>query len=462
MDSAPGKLGQMTWVEYRAALSLAGLYALRMLGLFLILPVFALYAEGLAGATPLMIGVAIGIYGFTQACLQIPFGMLSDRVGRKPVIILGLSLFAAGSVLAALADSMVWMIIGRAIQGMGAIAAVVMALAADLSREEHRTKVMAMIGVSIGMSFAVAIVLGPALSSWVGVKGIFWITVGLAVLGVLVTVFLVPTPFSSRLHRDASSVPGMFRRVLIDTQLLRLDFGVFTLHMLLMATFIAVPLSLRDVAGLPADRHWLLYLPVLVVSIVAMVPFIILAEKRRRMKSVFLGAILVLCLAEVGLLNFHHDAVEIGVLLCVFFTGFNLLEATLPSLIAKMAPPDAKGTAMGVYSSSQFLGAFLGGVLGGGMLGVVGLRGVFAVAALGALVWFLVAYTMKNPRYLSSYLLNVGMISEAEARHIAQRLTQIRGVAEAVVIATDGVAYLKVDRHALDEAALLAFCAVEG
>lgn len=461
MSSVVARVTGMTPIERKIALTLAGLFSLRMLGLFLILPVFALYAEDLEGATPVLIGLAIGAYGLTQAGLQIPFGMLSDRFGRKRLIILGLVIFAIGSMVAALADSIFWVIVGRALQGAGAIAAVVMALAADLSREEHRTKVMAMIGVSIGISFAAAMVLGPVLNNWVGVKGIFWISAGLALGGILMTHFLVPQPIYSRSHRDTTPIPAMFKQVLTDTQLLRLDFGICTLHMVLMATFLAVPLALRDAAGLSAARHWELYLLALGLSIVVMIPFIIMAERHRRMRTVFLGAILVLCLTELGLLNFYDSALGIGVLLFCFFTSFNLLEAILPSLIAKMSPPDAKGTAMGVYSSSQFLGAFLGGALGGWMHGVFGLKGVFALAALGALLWFFIAYTMKNPRYLSSYLLNIGIISEAEAPHVAMQLTQVRGVAEAVVIAAEGIAYLKVDQHALDEAALRRFSAVE-
>ncbi len=461
MSSAVGKSDGMTPTERKAAVALASLYALRMLGMFLILPVFALYAQHLDGATPFLAGLAIGIYGLVQACLQIPFGMLSDRIGRKRVIIAGLVIFAVGSVVAALADSILWVIIGRAIQGAGAIPAAVMALAADLSREEHRTKVMAVIGVSIGITFALAMVLGPILNAWVGVTGIFWITAGLAIGGILITRFVIPQPVHSRLHRDAEPVPVLFKRVLSDPQLLRLNFGILMLHVLLTATFLAVPLALKDDAGFPVALHWELYLPALVLSMVAVIPFIILAEKYRRMKPVFLGAILALCLTELGLLDIHDSALGIGILLFAFFTSFNLLEATLPSLIAKMAPPDAKGTAMGVYSSTQFLGAFIGGALGGWLHGVFGLDGIFAGAALAALLWFLVAYTMKNPRYLSSYLLNVGSVSEAEAQHIAIGLTRVRGVAEAVVIAADGVAYLKVDQHALDEAALREFSAVE-
>ena len=444
---------QMTATERRAAFWLASVFSLRMLGLFMILPVFALYAEHLRGNTPALAGLAIGIYGFSQALFQIPFGFLSDHYGRKRMIYIGLLIFAAGSMVAALADSIHGVILGRALQGGGAVSAAVMALAADLTREEHRIKVMATIGVTIGLSFAASMILGPVLNSWIGVPGIFWLTGLFALLSIAVVRFRVPDPVSSRVHRDAEPVASQFGRVLLDGQLLRLNFGIFTLHLLLTATFVAVPLALRD-AGLPSNQHWEIYLLALLFSIVVMVPLIIVAEKYRQLKVVFVGAILTLAATEFGLLNLHDTVLEIAALLLVFFSAFNLLEATLPSLIAKMAPPDAKGTAMGIYSSSQFLGAFAGGAIGGWLRGLLGLKGVFAFTTFGAIAWLLVAWNMANPRYLSSYLLNVGDLDEVEAQLLASRLSEVQGVAEAVVVAAEGVAYLKVDRHVLDEIAL--------
>ena len=447
----------MTRAELRSAASLAGIYALRMLGLFMILPVFALYADELEGTTPALAGLAIGIYGMTQALLQIPFGLVSDRIGRKPVIIFGLLVFALGSMMAATADSIQGVIAGRAMQGAGAIAAAVMALTADLIREEHRVKAMAIIGMSIGASFAAAMILGPVLNTWIGVPGIFWLTAVLALLGISVVVLLVPTPVVSRVRRDAEAIPSQFASVLRDSQLLRLDIGILSLHAILTASFVVLPLALRDQAGLPAARHWEVYLPVLLLSMPMAIPFILQAEKHRRMKQVFVGAILVIALAEFGLYRFHSDLLTIAIMLFVFYSAFNLLEAILPSLIAKMAPPDSKGTAMGFYSSSQFLGAFLGGAAGGWLHGRYGMGSVFLFCALLALVWLIFAATMKNPRYLTTRLLRVGEMDAASARLLSQKMTAVQGVAEAVVIGSDGVAYLKVDQHALDEDALTEF-----
>ncbi|HEY9199583.1 MAG TPA: MFS transporter [Gammaproteobacteria bacterium] len=440
--------------ERRAAISLAGIFSLRMLGMFMILPVFALYAGKLEGATPTLMGLAIGAYGMTQAILQIPFGLLSDRFGRKPVIAVGLLLFALGSIVAALSTSVYGIILGRAIQGSGAIAAAVMALAADLTREEQRTKAMAIIGMSIGFSFSLALVAGPLLDHWLGLSGIFWLTAVLACVGIAVLYLVVPQPQISRLHRDAEPVPAQFMAVLKDVQLLRLNHGILSLHLILTATFTVLPLILRDELHMVSAVHWHLYLPVMLLSVAAMVPFIILAERRRRMKQVFLGAILVVAMAEFGLALWHVNLTSVAIMLFMFYVGFNLLEATLPSLISKMAPPDSKGTAMGFYSSSQFLGAFLGGVAGGWLQGRFGVGGVLAFCGGIAMVWLLVAASMRSPRYLTTQLLQVGILDAQQARMLAQRFTQVRGVAEAVVIGEEGIAYLKVDKHALDERAL--------
>jgi len=445
--------------EKKAVFSLAGIYALRMMGLFMILPVFSLYADRLDGATPTLIGLAIGIYGLTQALLQIPYGMVSDRIGRKPVIITGLIVFACGSAIAAMSDSISGVIMGRALQGAGAIAATVMALTADLTREENRLAAMAIIGMSIGVAFSLSLVLGPIFNNWIGVDGIFWLTAILAVGAIVLVKWVVPNPVSSTFHRDAMTAPEQIRNVIKNGQLLRLNFGVFILHLMLTATFVAVPLALRDFAALAPAKHWEVYLPVMLFSLLVMVPFVIIAEKKRRMKQVFGAAIMTLGIAQVVFMVMHHSLAGIVFSLFMFFIAFNVLEATLPSLVAKICSPDQKGTAMGMFSSSQFMGAFFGGVLGGWVYGQFGIQSVFGFCAALAVIWFMVAATMQSPRYLSSHLIKVGPVDEKRARQLVAELTRVTGVAEAIVVIDDGVAYLKVDLHALDREALKQFSA---
>jgi MFS family permease len=444
----------LTRLEARAALSLAGIFALRMLGLFMIYPVFAIYARNLQGATPMTVGLALGIYGLTQALLQIPFGMLSDRFGRKTIITVGLLLFAAGSVVAAVSHSIAGVILGRAAQGTGAVGSVILALGADLTREEHRTKAMAVIGMTIGLSFAFALVAGPIVDGWIGVPGIFWLTAGLALVGVAINWFVVPRPVRFAFHRDTEAVPGMLKGVLADAELLRLDFGVLVLHAILTASFLGVPHVLQAAMGQSLHAPWFVYLPVLAVSVVIMIPLIIIGEKYRRMKEVFVGAVAALALSQVALGADPHSVALVLAALVVFFSAFNVMEASLPSLVSKAAPADAKGTAMGVYSSCQFFGIFLGGTLGGWAFGQAGLAGLFGFTFGAAALWFVIAATMRKPGHYSSYLLPVGRISEREARTVTARLRGVRGVVDAVVVADEGVAYLKVDRGELDEPGL--------
>ncbi len=440
--------------ERRAIGSLASIYFLRMFGLFLILPVFALYAEELDGNTAALTGLAIGIYGLTQALLQIPFGLASDRFGRKPIITVGLLLFAAGSVVAAQSDTIMGVILGRALQGSGAIAAAIMALTADLTREQVRTQAMGTIGMSIGAAFFVALLGGPILTQWIGVPGLFWMTGALALCGLGIVHFITPNPVRSSRHRDAEPIPALFGKVLKDAQLLRLDFGIFVLHMILMAVFLTVPLALRDLGGLDSNDHWQVYLPVIVLSIAMMVPFVIVAEAKGKMKQVFMSAIAMVGLAQLGLFWWHESIWQIGLLLFLFFAGFNVLEATLPSLISKLAPADMKGTAMGVYSSSQFFGAFLGGAVGGLVMQYYGTDGIFIFTSIMSLLWLVVASGMIQPKPLSSYLLKTGKLDKVAASLLSKKLAGITGVVEAVVVAEDGVAYLKVDKKLLDEAAV--------
>ncbi len=437
--------------ERRAAISLAMIYAFRMLGLFMILPVFALYSDKLPGATPLLMGVALGIYGLTQAILQIPFAMWSDKIGRKPVLYIGLLIFAVGSVVAGAAQSIEGIIVGRALQGAGAIAATLMALAADLSREEHRMKMMALIGASIGGAFALSMVLGPMVNAWIGISGIFYSTAVLALIGMLLLYYIVPDPLHSYFHRDAQLKTSSLADVLKDKQLLRLDAGIFVLHFVLMSLFLVLPVLLRDFVDLPAEKHWQVYLPVFAVSLILMVPFIIIAERKQAMKPVFIGAIFISMLATLGFLS--SSSVTLFILsMVLFFAGFNLLEASLPSLISKTANATQKGTAMGVYSSSQFFGAFAGGSVGGFAHQTWGVQGVYYCVLLALFFWLLLAISMKKPSFLSTYLLNVDDVS-------VEQLLAVEGVVEATLIDDEKqsgtVAYLKVKKRILDEEKLL-------
>ena len=439
--------------ERRAISGLAGLYASRMLGLFMVLPVLALYADTLTGATPLLVGVALGIYGLTQATLQIPFGLLSDRIGRKRVIAMGLLIFAFGSVVAAMADSIGGVILGRALQGGGAVAAAIMALLADQTREQVRTAAMATIGLSIGVSFAIAMVLGPWLASWAGLSGVFWFTALLTLVGLLVLWRWVP-PAPRRLrHRDVGLDRKQFKSVITRPDLWRLDLSIFALHLVLMAIFVAIPFRLLN-AGVAVEYHGLAYLGIMALSFVAMVPLVIIAEKRQRMRLMCLLAIgaIAASLASLGLsLSQGH---WLFVWLFVFFTGFNLLEATLPSMLSKLAPAGAKGTAMGVYSTSQFLGAFLGGTLGGLLANTWGLNAVFIGCAVLALAWWVAMWRMPSPPPLSSEVVALHDTQPDAINLLMEHLAGVVGVEDVMVVPEERLMYLKVNRKELDQAAL--------
>jgi len=440
----------MTASERYATLSLAGIYALRMLGLFMILPVLSLFAAQLEGSTPALIGLAMSVYGLPQVLLQIPFGLMSDRFGRKKIIIIGLLLFFAGSVVAALSSTIYGVLVGRALQGAGAISSAIMALVADLTQEVHRTKAMATIGVSIGMSFGIGIIAGPIVSGFGGVQSVFGLTALLTLLAMAALIYVVPDPVQSKLHRETEFVPGQMASALKNPDLLRLDYGIFILHMILMAIFVVVPTLMRK-AGLVAGHEWQVYLPVFVVSMACIVPFIIIAEKKRKMKPVFIGAIAVLMLAELGLSHFNENLFGIVGFLWLFFCGFNLLEATLPSLVSKTAPADLKGTAMGAYSSCQFMGLFIGGLVGGWFNGKFGVTAVFLFCAAAALSWLLVSLTMKPPRYWANLLISLANLNQQDANAFVAQMSAISGVEEVIPHYDEAVAYLKVDNQLLDK-----------
>lgn len=444
----------MTATEKRASFGLAGIYGLRMLGLFIILPIFALYAEKLpGGSSHLLMGIALGAYGLTQAVLQIPAGWMSDRYGRKPIIYAGLVIFAIGSFIAASADNIYWVIAGRAIQGAGAINAAVMALTADLTREEHRTKAMAMIGMMIGITFSISLILSPLLNGVLGVQGIFAMTGVLALLAMAIVRFVIPNPAITRFHSDTEARGSKFAEVLKNPELRRLDFGIFSLHAILMSVFMQVPFVLQN-DGLEASAHWKVYLPVMLIAFVLMVPPIIIAETKGKLKPVFIAAVALAMAAQLMLMLMQDSLWGVAAALLLFFTAFNVLEATLPSMISKIAPLAAKGTAMGVYSSVQFLGAFFGAAVGGALMQYVGHNAIFFFAIALLLVWLIVVSGMQPLAVVRTKLYHLNEMSDSEGAALELQLAQLQGVREVLVVAAEGMACLKVEMQGFDEEAV--------
>ncbi len=442
----------MTPAERRATVSLAGIFGLRMLGMFLILPVFAPYAETLPGGeNHTLIGLALGMYGLTQALLMIPFGMASDRFGRKPVIILGLVIFALGSFLAAWAPDIYWVIIGRALQGAGAISAAVTALLADLTREEKRTQAMAVIGSTIGLAFAFSLAAGPLVYRAIGVPGMFLATGILSLAAILVIRYYTPDPGPAVFHSDAEANPARLKDVLRQTELQRLNWGIFALHAAQMAMFVVVPFALVRAGNLDVEHHWQVYLPVLLLSFVFLVPAIIHGERHGRMKQVLVGSIALMLTAQVALAFLLTHFWGIVLALLAYFVAFNILEASLPSLISKIAPPEAKGTAMGVYNTSQAFGLFFGGMAGGWLAQHLGFPAVFAFCAALMVVWLWLALGMTPPPRVKTQMLHIGPMDELEARRLATRLTVFAGVEAVSVLPQEGTVMLKVSQTGWDE-----------
>ncbi|WP_162932192.1 MFS transporter [Solimonas sp. K1W22B-7] len=383
----------MNSLEWRAVIGLGAVYALRMIGMFMILPVFALYARGLPGEiTALQIGLAMGAYGLMQAVLQVPLGMASDRWGRKPMIVLGMLVFAAGGFIAGHSHDIHWIIAGRVVQGAGAVSSVVSALLADVTRVQVRTVAMAIVGVGMGLSFILAMVLGPVVSGWIGVDGIFTMTGVLALLAVPLVIWFVPP------EPPVSTAPaGSFREVLLDPQLLRMDGGIFLLHACMTALFVAAPFAIEATLALPGAEHWKVYLPVLVASILPVFPLVRWAESRGQARPVLLGSIglLSVSLALTGLL--HGSGLGLLASLLLYFIAFNYLEGSLPSMISRMAPPQQKGAALGVYSTAQVLGGGVGAPLAGYVLGHWGITGVFCLAAVLPVLWLSFAVRLAPP-----------------------------------------------------------------
>ena len=426
--------------ERKAALGLASVFATRMLGLFMIMPVFAIYGPQLDGFSPLWMGLAIGIYGLTQACLQIPMGYLSDRIGRKPVIYAGLVVFALGSVLAACSEHIVWVTVGRALQGAGAISSAVLALAADLSREHQRPKVMAIIGIFIGLSFTMALVIGPLVAASYGLAGLFWLTALLAVAAMLVVRFIVPNASHKAPMGDTLAKWSKVKELTHNSQLWRLSSGVLALHFCMTGLFVTLPPRLLTYhAG--AHALWQLLLPVLLLSFVMLIPMMGGFNRRGNIKQGLLFSALLMVMS-VLLLAFVQQFWWLMGAMALFFIGFNYLEASLPSLVAQFAPAGQKGSAMGVFASCQFSGAFLGGVCAGGVSQWLGTDAVWGLMALVLMTWFLFALSLQQTAKLKALQLAA---PQADSGHWFKALLQLPGVVEAVHVPEERVVYLKVE-----------------
>ncbi|MGB1301653.1 MAG: MFS transporter [Pseudoalteromonas tetraodonis] len=435
--------------EKRAAVSLASVFAFRMLGLFMLMPVLAIYGQELEGFSPIWIGFAIGAYGLTQAVLQIPMGRLSDKIGRKKVIVGGLAVFALGSVIAALAESIQMVTVGRALQGMGAIASALLAFASDLSRDEQRPKVMAVIGMSIGMSFAFAMLLGPIVAASWGIAGVFWLTAILAVCGIFIVTMLVPSAINKAPKGDTLASFSDIKKLIKHPQLARLNAGVLLLHLTLTTIFVVLPSQLiKD--GLVAENHWQLYIPVLFLAFFLMVPVMIVAIKKEREKQAFIGSVMVLIVSMLSMSMWANSVVGIAVCMLLYFVAFNFLEATMPALVSRIAPASQKGSAMGGYSSSQFLGAFLGGMLGGYVAQTTSTQAVFAAAALVGVIWLIIAWKMQVPPKSKVISLMTQLDSEEQAQTLASQLVALPGVIEATVVRDESRSYLKINDKEFD------------
>jgi len=439
----------MNALERRSTFALSSIFALRMLGLFMIIPVFSIAGQSYQGATPALIGLAVGVYGLTQAILQIPFSLLADRFSRKPLIIVGLLLFALGGAIAAMSETIYGVIIGRAIAGGGAVSAVVMALLADVTREEQRSKAMAVMGMSIGVSFMVAFSLGPWLTSLVGISGLFWVT---TIMGLAAISMLLFVPKVTRHHKNyQQGYVAQLKQVLKMGDLNRLHISIFALHLLLTAMFVYMPSQLIQFAGIPLSSHGLVYLPLLIISLFFAFPSIILAEKYRKMRGIFLTAIAGIVLGLLVLIFGYESKYVLLAGLGLFFIAFNVMEALLPSWLSKSAPIQSKATAMGINSSSQFLGAFFGGMIGGQLLLLNNTSMGWSILAGIALVWLLISFGLAQPRYLSSLVLALPETKQTD--EWTSQLLAIRGIEEVVVMPDQQFAYVKIDKQLIDKAA---------
>ncbi|MFL2499765.1 MAG: MFS transporter [Porticoccaceae bacterium] len=453
MTNSPQNLNKFSPVEKRAVISIASLYGFRMLGLFMVLPVMSLYFDGYHQSSAFLLGLALGIYGLTQAIFQIPLGLLSDKIGRRPVILGGLLLFILGSVVAANADSAIGVVAGRALQGMGAIASTLMALVTDLTAEQNRTKAMASIGGSIGVSFAIAMVLGPVVASNYGMPGIFWLTALLGLIGILIIFKAIPKTHSIRKNRETQTDLQQLGTLLCEPSLIRLNIGIFFLHLTLMAAFVVIPSILVHQLSINPDQLWWVYLSLLGGGFIAMLPAVILSERRNIQKQVFVSAVALMTLA-MFVLGSSQSGFIIVLMLFIYFAAFNLLEALLPSWLSKVCPVGNRGTAMGIYSTCQFLGTFAGGILGGWALSTIGTHGVFWLLAFMLLFWCFVALTMTSPKPLQTLILHV---EKTKTNEFIKSVSNIVGVEDILLIKGEDLAYIKVNKTLIDLESLQPF-----
>ncbi|CAC9589307.1 Major facilitator family transporter [uncultured Gammaproteobacteria bacterium] len=387
----------MTKQERFFALKISSIMATRLFGLFMIFPVFSVYAVQYENTTPYLIGLAIGIYGLTQALLQIPFGYLSDQFGRKPLLVVGLVFFFIGSVVAANSTDIIHVVIGRALQGSGAISAVLMAFLADFVAEDQRSKANAFVGMQIGLAFMLSLLIGPLITINLGISGLFWVIAGLSIVALIIVTTL---PYVKPHAQYSLSIPNI--KQVLTAKLLKLDFSIFTLHLILTCTFIVMPVLLveNNIVATDLKDNWSIYLPVMLLSFVGMLPIIILAEKFKKHKIMILTAITIMAVSQILFYQTTLTYTTFLVLLTLFFIAFNAMEAMLPSLISKIATKDKRGLAMGLYSTSQFLGAFVGGVFGGWIYNIYDLNSVFLLTTLMAIIWLGVMLTMKQQKTL--------------------------------------------------------------
>ncbi|WMY94952.1 MAG: MFS transporter [Arsenophonus sp.] len=381
----------MTPKEIKAILGLGSVFTLRMLGMLMVLPILTSYGKDLKDANNFLLGLAIGMYGITQALFQIPIGFMSDRFGRKKTIINCLWIFIIGSIIAASTNSIWGVIIGRTLQGSGAISAVIMALLTDLICEKNRTKAIAFIGISFGITFSISIIISPIITHIIGLHGLFWIISLFGLLGILIIKLYVPDPdlTNNTLNNDINFIKNTIKNLIKNLTLLKINYGIFCLHSLLIINFIAVPLIMIDL-NIPTHQHWKIYLSTLLIAFISIIPFIIYANNEYRTKQVFLLSITILFISELIFYCCNKQLLLILTGLQLFFIAFNIMEILLPSLISKKVDKKYKGAAMGIYSTSQFLGVALGGILGGWLLQLNNDNYIFIVGMLFCTFWFLI------------------------------------------------------------------------